>query len=159
MRETRDTMSTTPEKPVSEVDVSGGVIGGRRLERRPEPGRRDVPERRQGAEPQRAGTPDTQRAGTPDAGSHELLAHDATDTLARRLQHAVSEFIDEPRDAVAEADMVLGELAEQVTEAVEQRRRSLRTSWQASTDDTADTEQLRLALRDYREMTQRLLRI
>jgi hypothetical protein len=40
------------------------------------------------------------------------------------------------------------------------RRRNLRTTWQAAGEsDTADTEKLRLALRDYREVTERLLHL
>ncbi|WP_417198207.1 hypothetical protein [Streptomyces stelliscabiei] len=42
-----------------------------------------------------------------------------------------------------------------------QRRRTLRTSWEttAAGHGSTDTEQLRLALRDYRELTERLLRL
>jgi hypothetical protein len=40
------------------------------------------------------------------------------------------------------------------------RRPTLRTTWQAAGEsDTADTEKLRLALRDYREVTERLLHL
>ena len=78
------------------------------------------------------------------------------------MRHAVGGFVDEPRASVEEADHVLEELAARFTDAVARRRRTLRTSWQATgagENATADTEQLRLALRDYREMTERLLRI
>ncbi|WP_238431913.1 hypothetical protein [Streptomyces cavernae] len=95
----------------------------------------------------------------PGAGGDGLLAHGATDKLAHRLHDAVSGFVDGPRGAVEEADKVLSEVAAQLAEAVEHRRRTLRTSWQASADDAADTEQLRLALRGYREMAERLLRV
>ncbi|MFI2423038.1 hypothetical protein ACH5A7_02855 [Streptomyces sp. NPDC018955] len=92
-----------------------------------------------------------------------LLRLDDTDKLTARLQHAVAGFVDAPRDAVQEADRALQELTERFTEAVTERRRTLRRSWQ---DDGAgeggagaatDTEQLRLALRDYRELAERLL--
>ncbi|MGW0334835.1 hypothetical protein ACWD0J_23705 [Streptomyces sp. NPDC003011] len=95
-----------------------------------------------------------------------LLPRDECDKLSQRLQHAVAGFVDGPRDAVAEADHVLEEAAARLTEAVTQRRRTLRTSWQATDDGntgkpatSADTEQLRLALRDYRELADRLLRM
>lgn len=90
-----------------------------------------------------------------------LLPHEETDTFSVRLQHAVGEFVDGPRDAVEEADHVLEELASRFTDAVTQRRRTLRMAWQSTGDGKAaemDTEQLRLALRDYRELTERLLR-
>jgi hypothetical protein len=94
-----------------------------------------------------------------------LLPQDECDKLAQRLQHAVAGFVDGPRDAVAEADHVLEEAAARLAEAVTHRRRTLRNSWQATDGDTggpatsADTEQLRLALRDYRELADRLLRM
>ena len=90
-----------------------------------------------------------------------LLPHEETDKLSMRLQHAVGEFVDGPRDAVEEADHVLEEVASRFTDAVTQRRRTLRMSWQSTGEGKAgemDTEQLRLALRDYRELTERLLR-
>ncbi|MET7688297.1 hypothetical protein ABZT06_09995 [Streptomyces sp. NPDC005483] len=92
-----------------------------------------------------------------------LLPHDECDKLSTRLQHAVAGFVDEPRSAVEEADHVLEEAAARFTEAVTQRRRTLRNSWQSGDGgrdkamSAGDTEQLRLALRDYRELTERLL--
>ncbi|MEU0406308.1 hypothetical protein ABZ307_00580 [Streptomyces griseorubiginosus] len=89
-----------------------------------------------------------------------LLPHDECDKLSTRLQHAVAGFVDEPRSAVEEADHVLEEVATRFADAVKQRRRTLRNSWQGGEGkavDAGDTEQLRLALRDYRELTERLL--
>ncbi|WP_308406847.1 hypothetical protein [Streptomyces sp. AC555_RSS877] len=106
------------------------------------------------------------------AGGHDgahgssLLPHDESDKLTQRLQHAVAGFVDGPKTAVEEADHVLEEAAARFTDAVTQRRRTLRNSWQATDSGTegkpttsTDTEQLRLALRDYRELAERLLRI
>lgn len=125
--------------------------------------------------PAAGGTPTHHDGGR--GAHHRLLPHDDTDRLTERLQHAVAGFVDAPRDAVQEADHVLRELAERFADAVTERRRILRRSWQttdtagtAGTVDTAapgdghhaaatDTEQLRLALRDYRELTDRLLRV
>lgn len=94
-----------------------------------------------------------------------LLPHDECDKLSTRLQHAVAGFVDGPRSAVEEADQVLEEAAARFTEAVKERRRTLRGSWQTGDSggagkavSAADTEQLRLALRDYRELAERLLR-
>lgn len=103
---------------------------------------------------ERAGTP-----GGPAAHDSGLLPQDECDKFSRRLRHAVGGFVDGPRDAVAEADHLLEELATRFTEAVTHRRRTLRTSWQPGDQATATTEDLRLALRDYREMTERLLRL
>ncbi|MFI1409171.1 hypothetical protein ACH4Y0_04440 [Streptomyces sp. NPDC020707] len=97
------------------------------------------------------------KAGTDSGG--RLMPHDEGDKWSQRLHDAVAGFVDGPRGSVEEADRVLQEVAERFTEAVTQRRRALGTSWQSSADDKADTEQLRLALKDYRELTERLLRI
>ncbi|MFC5953519.1 hypothetical protein ACFP51_03125 [Streptomyces pratens] len=99
-----------------------------------------------------------------EAHGPRLLPHDDGDKLTAQLQHAVAGFVDTPRDSVAEADRVLEELAARFTDAVTERRRTLRRSWQ--TEDVGEgpnaaetgTEQLRLALRDYRELAERLLR-
>ncbi|MFD9332761.1 hypothetical protein [Streptomyces sp. NPDC060065] len=97
-------------------------------------------------------------SGTRQVPDHDarLLPQDECDKFELRIRHAVGGFVDEPRDAVAEADQVLEELAARFTDAVSRRRTKLRTSWHEKTG--ADTEQLRLALRDYREVTERLLR-
>ncbi|MFE9764687.1 hypothetical protein ACFYPC_09175 [Streptomyces sp. NPDC005808] len=96
-----------------------------------------------------------------------LLPQDECDKFELRLRHAVGGFVDGPRDSVAEADQVLEELAARLSDAVTRRRSTLRTSWQQKTGEKkadektgngADTEQLRITLRDYREVTERLLR-
>ncbi|MFI9820832.1 hypothetical protein ACIHFC_10235 [Streptomyces sp. NPDC052013] len=113
------------------------------------------------------GTPgarDTRTGDTAGAGQR-LLPRDDGDKLAAQLQHAVAGFVDTPRDAVREADQVLQELTERVTHAVTERRRTLRRSWQSAdtgeggTTAATDTEQLRLALRDYRELAEKLLHV
>ncbi|MFJ4929811.1 hypothetical protein [Streptomyces sp. NPDC088736] len=105
--------------------------------------------------------PDTARGnGVHAADGTALLSHDACDTYALRMRHAVGGFVDGPRASVEEADHVLEELTAQFTDAVARRRRTLRTSWEkAGADEASDTEQLRLALRDYREVTERLLHL
>ncbi|WP_329534385.1 hypothetical protein OG568_34540 [Streptomyces sp. NBC_01450] len=124
------------------------------------------------AESTRAGQGDRTRAGRQESaagqrdtgpqgnGDGALLSHDECDKYALRLQHAVGGFVDGPRASVEEADHVLEELTTEFTDAMTRRRRTLRTTWQAAGEgDTADTEKLRLALRDYREVTERLLHL
>ncbi|MGW2613948.1 hypothetical protein [Streptomyces sp. NPDC001500] len=98
-----------------------------------------------------------------------LLPEEECDRISARMRQAVVGFVDGPRDAVAEADEVLEELAARLTDVVDRRRRTLRGSWHqqaeggkdkaASAATAVDTEQLRLALRDYRELTERLLHL
>ncbi|MFE2812124.1 hypothetical protein ACFXGG_16970 [Streptomyces nigra] len=96
--------------------------------------------------------------GTPDATGAALLPHDDRDRLELRLHDALTHFVDRPRDAVEEADHAVEELLARLTEAMTQRRGTLRKSW-LNSDGATDTEQLRLALRDYRELAERLLRV
>ncbi|GAA2256016.1 hypothetical protein [Streptomyces indiaensis] len=104
------------------------------------------------------------KAGSAKHRAH-LLADKECDKLGGQLQHAVAGFVDGPRTAVEEADHVLEEIAARFTEAVTQRRRTLRHSWQSVEGgesravSSADTEQLRLALKDYRELAERLLHV
>ncbi|MEU4007714.1 hypothetical protein AB0H30_04355 [Streptomyces pseudogriseolus] len=105
--------------------------------------------------------------GRPGAESR-LLAADTCDRLSAQLRQAVAGFVDRPRDAVEEADLVLREITERLTDALTERRRGLARNWKTpasgdpgkgDTAPAADTEQLRLALRDYRELAERLLSV
>jgi hypothetical protein len=99
----------------------------------------------------------------PTSPGTPLVPREECDKYGERLHHAVSGFVDDPRGAVEEADRVLEEIAARFTDAVTRRRRTLRGSWQTADADkkptTADTEQLRLALRDYRELSDRLMHL
>ncbi|MFG2677695.1 hypothetical protein [Streptomyces sp. NPDC048392] len=102
-------------------------------------------------------------AATAATPGSELLPHEEWDKLGQRLHQAVAGFVDAPRASVEEADRVLEEITARFTDAVTHRRRTLRTSWQDTGEDSGavstDTEQLRLALRDYRELADRLMRL
>ncbi|MER5718807.1 hypothetical protein [Streptomyces sp. NPDC002132] len=166
-RETRDARDTLPGGTPGVTGTGTGTGTGT--------------DERTGAD---ADTPRTDAPHKPSAGQHSaadrshgpqgspLLPNEECEELASRLHHAVAGFVDRPRDAVEEADHVLEELAARFTDAVNDRRRTLRGSWQLAEGggaqggrkgDTAatavDTEQLRLALRDYRELTERLLHV
>ncbi|NHI09927.1 hypothetical protein STPH2_5294 [Streptomyces sp. KO7888] len=102
-------------------------------------------------------------AGATPASAPSLLPPGASERLGERLHHAVAGFVDAPRASVEEADRVLEEVAAAFTDAVAHRRQTLRTSWHESREGgdatSTDTEQLRLALRDYRELADRLMRL
>ncbi|MGC0382345.1 hypothetical protein [Streptomyces sp. SAI-129] len=102
-------------------------------------------------------------ASAPASAAGPLLPSGETDRLGQRLHHAVAGFVDAPRASVEEADRVLEEIAARFADAVAHRRSTLRTSWEEAGPDSGapstDTEQLRLALRDYRELADRLMRL
>lgn len=64
-------------------------------------------------------------------------------------------FVDDPRDAVQRADSLLEEVTASLQQALEGRSRALQDLWKNTGDH--DTEQLRLALRSYRDVMHRLL--
>ncbi|MEN8655160.1 hypothetical protein ABCR94_32395 [Streptomyces sp. 21So2-11] len=96
-------------------------------------------------------------AGT-ESSTERLLPKGEREKIGLRLQQTVNTFVDTPRRSVEAADSLLEETVRQLTEALAERRRSLRTTW-ADEGRQAETEELRVALRTYREMTERLLQL
>lgn len=78
--------------------------------------------------------------------------------LDKRLGHALNTFPDSPREALEEAEGVFDEATALLVTALAERREALRAGWHEGDPDTLPDE-YRLALRQYREVTQRLLRI
>ncbi|MCT4357815.1 hypothetical protein M5362_32430 [Streptomyces sp. Je 1-79] len=99
--------------------------------------------------------------GAVDGPAGQLLGGDERGRLGERLHHALAGFVDSPHDSVAEAAEVLEDAEHQLIAALRDRRAALRAGWQTDGDPggvSPDTEQLRLTLRTYREVTERLLR-
>ncbi|MFF4799921.1 hypothetical protein ACFY1U_16125 [Streptomyces sp. NPDC001351] len=90
-------------------------------------------------------------------GPEPLLPPDERDKIVRHLGHAVNTFADTPGQALEEAESAFDEATEALVNALTERRRVLRASWQDQNPETRSAE-LRLALREYREITARLLR-
>ncbi|MFJ8750098.1 hypothetical protein ACIREO_12320 [Streptomyces sp. NPDC102441] len=87
-----------------------------------------------------------------------LVSRDARDKLSLRMQQAVTDFVESPRRAVEEADSTFDEIVAGLTEVLAERSRVLRASWQEQ-DTDAQTEELRVALQRYRDISEQLLRI
>ncbi|MFE9534800.1 hypothetical protein [Streptomyces sp. NPDC006691] len=112
-----------------------------------------------GAEPVQApreGSTGSANPARTQVSAHRLLPADEREQLAGRLQQAVTSFLDSPRQAVEEADSALTEVVTQLTNALADRQNTLRANWQ-SQDTRVGTEELRVALQQYRETTERLL--
>ncbi|MGW8702056.1 hypothetical protein ACWGOK_34925 [Streptomyces eurythermus] len=97
----------------------------------------------------------------PSGEGSPLIAREEVEEWQRRMREVVGGFVDQPKGAVERADRTLEEIAARFSEAVTRRRRTLRMSWEGTEERgpgaETDTEQLRLALRDYRELAERLL--
>ncbi len=67
---------------------------------------------------------------------------------------AQGEFVDDPSQAVRDADALASRVAEAVVAEIEARRAELRSAWDGGSG--TDTESLRVALRDYRSFVEHL---
>ncbi|MFD9031049.1 hypothetical protein ACFVZW_07865 [Streptomyces sp. NPDC059567] len=108
-----------------------------------------------------SGTGHGPAAGGDGGPAGQLLGDGERDRLGQRLHHALAGFVDSPHDSVAEAAEVLAAAEQQLIASLRDRRTALRAGWQENGDPDGpgpDTEQLRLTLRTYREVTERLLR-
>lgn len=97
-------------------------------------------------------------AGRRTPGPEPLVPSDKADELGLRLQHAINTFPDSPRQALEEAEGAFDEAVAHLMSALTERRHVLHAGWQDQDPESPSTE-LRLALRQYREITQRLLRM
>lgn len=77
------------------------------------------------------------------------------DEVRSRWNEAQGGFIDDPQQAVREADALASEVAEAVVAEIASRHSALRSAW--SDSGSGDTETLRISLRDYRAFVQRLV--
>ncbi|MFI9561255.1 hypothetical protein [Nonomuraea endophytica] len=88
------------------------------------------------------------------ASAVSLLGSDPAD-VRDRWRDLQACFVDDPRDAVQRADSLLEEMAVSVHQTLESRIRELQDLWKNT--GQYDTEQLRTALRSYRDLMHRLL--
>ncbi|MFF0183894.1 hypothetical protein [Streptomyces sp. NPDC005244] len=160
----RDTDLDTGDAKPGSASRDTGTVRGDTAGALPTSRTADTGNRTEGKSDGKSYGKDSAKDSAKDSVKHgeRLLPGDEYDKFSQRMRHAVGGFVDGPEASVEEADHVLEELASRFTEAVSQRRRSLRTAWQSGGEGKAsasDTEKLRLALQDYREMTERLLHI
>ncbi|SER12811.1 hypothetical protein SAMN04487983_1011132 [Streptomyces sp. yr375] len=91
-------------------------------------------------------------------GPEPLLPSAERDKVLLRLRHALNTFADTPREALEEAEGAYDEATAQLVNALAERRSLLRAGWDEQ-DPESQSEELRHALRQYREITQRLLQL
>jgi hypothetical protein len=98
-------------------------------------------------------------ARTADGGDEpreRLVPEDHAASYGSRWNAVKGTFVDEPREAVAQADALVGEVLDELEKLFHEQRRSIEQG--LDTDETS-TEDLRLALRRYRSFFDRLLAI
>lgn len=97
----------------------------------------------------------TEEGTTGEAAEDEpLVAQDAAVDLRARWEAIQQGFVDDPRAAVSDADALVRDLLDRLSTTFEDQRQGLEEQWN---DGEPDTEQLRSALRRYRDFFDRLL--
>jgi hypothetical protein len=96
--------------------------------------------------------------GSRSAGEprERLVPADHAASYGSRWDEVKGMFVDEPRQAVARADALVGEVLDELETLFREQRRQIE---QGLDSDEASTEDLRLALRRYRSFFDRLLTI
>lgn len=109
-----------------------------------------------GTESPTAGTESpTQQTESPTEKS--LFAEDELSGLRSRWDEVQSGFVDDPRECVQKADDLVSDVVDRLTTGFSETRSRLEAQW--ARGEEASTEDLRLALKRYREFFQRLLAV
>ncbi len=86
-----------------------------------------------------------------------LFADDELAGLRARWDRVQAGFVDDPRDCVHKADGLVSDVVEQLTTGFTEARSRLEEHW--ARGEEASTEDLRVALKGYREFFERLLAV
>lgn len=86
-----------------------------------------------------------------------LIAEDQLTGLRARWDHVQASFVDDPRECVQKADGLVSDVVDQLTSSFAQTRSGLEQQWARGED--ASTEDLRVALKRYRDFFDRLLAV
>ena len=121
-------MNTTHEEHLSTADLAGIARGE---EGRVEEGVRDA------------------------APAHPLFLEDVANDFRSRWDKIQTGFVDEPRQAVQQADELVAQAIKRLAEKFAEERNGLERQWDRG--DQVNTEDLRVALQTYRSFFQRLL--
>jgi hypothetical protein len=103
-----------------------------------------------------AGT-DSSTAGSESSTEESLFAEDELSRLRSRWDDVQAGFVDDPRECVQKADGLVSDVVDQLTAGFSEARSQLESQW--ARGEEASTEDLRLALKRYREFFERMLAI
>ena len=84
-----------------------------------------------------------------------LLSREDSEHLRTRWNEIQGKFVDEPRSAVQQADALVSEVVEKITQMFTSEHSSLESQWNQGMD--VSTEDLRKALQHYRSFFNRLV--
>jgi hypothetical protein len=87
--------------------------------------------------------------------SAALLSHEESDHFRTRWNEIQGKFVDEPRTAVQQADELVSDVVEHITQMFANEHGTLESQWKQGND--VSTEDLRKALQHYRSFFNRLV--
>ena len=93
--------------------------------------------------------------GTNAGSSAALLSREESEHFRTRWNEIQGKFVDEPRSAVQQADALVSEVIEQITQMFANEHSSLEGQWNQGNE--VSTEDLRMALQRYRSFFNRLV--
>jgi len=93
----------------------------------------------------------------PSNATQALFPDDVATDFRSRWDRIQTGFVDEPRQAVQQADELVAQAIKRLAESFAQERNRLEGQWDRG--DEVSTEDLRIALQTYRAFFQRLLAI
>ena len=105
------------------------------------------------AEPSQMGT----EPSSEPSDARSLFADEDLSGLRSRWDDVQAAFVDSPKDCVQKADTLVAEVVEQLTTGFSEARARLEAQW--ARGEKVSTEDLRLALKRYRDFFQRLLSV
>jgi hypothetical protein len=122
----------------------------------------DVAELTDASSPVQTADSTTERGDSSDAPSDlstdkVLFSDHDLSGLRARWSDVQSGFVDDPRECVQKADGLVSDVVDQLTAGFAAARSRLEEHW--ARDEEVSTEDLRLALKRYREFFQRLLAV
>src|SRR4051794_35043040 len=101
--------------------------------------------------------PEPERQSSTANNAHPLFPEDVANDFRSKWDHIQTGFVDEPRQAVQQADELVAQAIKRLAESFAQERNRLERQWDRG--DEVSTEDLRVALQTYRSFFQRLLSI
>jgi hypothetical protein len=90
-----------------------------------------------------------------NGSSVALINREESENLRKRWVEIQSKFVDEPRSAVQQADMLVSEVLKEIVQMFADEHSSLESQWNQGED--VSTEDLRKALQHYRSFFNRLV--
>jgi hypothetical protein len=96
-------------------------------------------------------------ASAAGSGGQTLFADGELSDLRSRWTEVQSAFVDDPRECVQKADGLVADVVDRLTAGFSHTRSGLEEQW--SRGEQASTEDLRIALQQYRDFFERLLAV